>query len=130
MGGNVDSNKSNNNVTSYTTPPHTCAAATAILDTGTTGHFLLDTTPCANKQTTQQPVQVQLPNGQTIASTHTAQLNIPNLPETATTAHIFPGLENNSLLSVGILCDHGCTATFDATGVTVNKEGTQVLQGQ
>jgi hypothetical protein len=38
-------------------------------------------------------------------STYTATLDIPQLSKSAKAAHIFPAMENNSLLSVGQLCD-------------------------
>ena len=45
-------------------------------------------------------------------STHTCNLNIPDLPATATQAHVFDELASGSLLSIGQLCDAGCTAYF------------------
>jgi hypothetical protein len=48
-----------------------------------------------------------MPNGQTMKSTHTSTLDIPQLSKSAKSAHIFPAMENNSLLSVGKLCDAG-----------------------
>jgi hypothetical protein len=44
------------------------------------------------------PVYVQLPNGQHIASTHTALLPLPMLPNLAQQGQIFPDLESNALL--------------------------------
>jgi hypothetical protein len=40
-------------------------------------------------------------------SMHTAYLDIPELSKAASVAHIFSAMENNSLLSVGQLCDEG-----------------------
>ena len=61
-------------------------------------------------------------------TTKTVQLKLPQLPETAKTAHRLPGLTNN-LLSVAVLCDAGCTVTFSADDVIVNKERAKVLEG-
>jgi hypothetical protein len=52
-------------------------------------------------------------------STHTAVLDIPELSKGATTAHIFPAMENNSLLSVGQLCDEGYSVLFNINEVTI-----------
>jgi hypothetical protein len=46
---------------------------------------------------------VRLPNGATMESSHTAQLNIPQLNAAASLAHVFPGMANHYLLSVGQL---------------------------
>jgi hypothetical protein len=45
-------------------------------------------------------------------STHTATLDIPQLSKSEKAAHIFPDMENNSLLSVGQLCDEGYFVLF------------------
>jgi hypothetical protein len=74
-------------------------------------------------------IQVALPNGHTMRSTHTAILPIANLPVKARQAHIFPALATGSLLSVGQLCDQGCKATFTATTMNVTLQGNTVLKG-
>jgi hypothetical protein len=45
-------------------------------------------------------------------STHTATLDIPQLSKVAKAAHVFPEMENNSLLSMGQLCDEGYFVLF------------------
>jgi hypothetical protein len=40
-------------------------------------------------------------------STHTASMDIPELSEAASVAHIFAAMANNSLLYVGKLCNEG-----------------------
>jgi hypothetical protein len=72
---------------------------------------------------------VVLPDGCTITSSHITELNIPSLPPAARTAHIFPGLSNGSLISIGQLCDHGCTATFTSDTVRIELNNTVVLRG-
>ena len=44
-------------------------------------------------------------------------------------AHIFPDFPGASLVSVGTLCDEGCTAHFDATSIIVLLRGRVVLSG-
>jgi hypothetical protein len=54
--------------------------------------------------------------------THTATLDIPQLSKSAKTAHIFPAMENNSLLSVGQLCDEGYIVLFSIDEVRILNE--------
>jgi hypothetical protein len=57
---------------------------------------------------------VRLPNGATMESSHTAELDIPELNSAASKAHVFPGMAHHSLLSVGQLCDEGCNVNLFA----------------
>jgi hypothetical protein len=54
-----------------------------------------------NKVKSQTPLTVRLPNGANMESSHTAELNIPELNAAASIAHVFPVMFNHSLLSVG-----------------------------
>jgi hypothetical protein len=63
-------------------------------------------------------------------SYHTAELDIPELNAAASKAHVFPGMANHSLLSVGQLCDEGYIVTFKQASVTVCKsQKSQILNG-
>jgi hypothetical protein len=55
---------------------------------------------------------VRLPNRATMEFSHTAELDISKLNAAASKAHIFPGMDNHSLLLVGQLCDEGYIVTF------------------
>jgi hypothetical protein len=94
------------------TPPLLKQHETAIVDSGCTGHFLLVNAPCLNKVKSRTPLTVRLPNGETMESYHTAELDIPELNAAASKAHIFPGMAKHSLLSVGQLCKEGYIVTF------------------
>jgi hypothetical protein len=74
-------------------------------------------------------LDVLLPSGATITSTHQATLDLPSLPLAARTCHLFPDLTSGSLISIGQLCNYGCTANFTATTVTLQHDGQTVLQG-
>jgi hypothetical protein len=78
---------------------------------------------------TATPLAVRMPNDDTIASTHTATLNMPSLPHAAIQAHILPGLAQHSLLYVGQMCESGCSVTFTATEVTVTNGESTILTG-
>jgi hypothetical protein len=102
----------------------------AIVDSGCTGHFLLVNAPCLNKVKTRTPLTVRLPNGAIMESSHTAELNIPELNAAASKSHIFHGMSNHSLLSVGQLCDEGYIVTIKQSSVTIcHSDNSQILSG-
>ena len=74
----------------------------AVADTGTTEHYLDLDSPCDNKKQAIHTLPIQIPNGEIIASTHTALLSCQDLQIQARQAHLFPGL-NKALLSIGKL---------------------------
>jgi hypothetical protein len=102
---------------------------TAILDSGCTSIFLSSTVPCSDKQAAHVPLNVNMPNGTTIQSSHTCNLLLTNLPPYARQAHILQELVHNSLISVGQLWDNGCSVTFTQDQVTVSKNGKCVMYG-
>ena len=65
----------------------------AILDTGTTGHFGLLTTPCTNVIKTQNSISVNTLNGSIVQSTQTLLLNLNNVSKSARAIHLFPDLK-------------------------------------
>jgi hypothetical protein len=63
-------------------------------------------------------------------SSHTAELDIPELNAAASKAHVFPGMVSHSLLSVGKLCDEGYIVTFKQASVTIcDSEKDPILSG-
>ena len=65
----------------------------AVADSGTTGHYIMPTTPCTNKETATQTIPIKMPNGEIITSSHISLLPQHNLPYKARKTHIFPGLQ-------------------------------------
>jgi hypothetical protein len=55
---------------------------------------------------------------------------MPSFPQAARLAHILPGLDQHSLLSVGQMCDSGCSVTFTASNVTVTNGHSTILTGE
>jgi hypothetical protein len=102
---------------------------TAILDSGCTSNFLSAAAPCSDKQAEHVPINVNMPNGTTIQSCYTCNLLLTDLPPQSRQAHILPGLVHNSLISVGQLCDNGCSVTFTQDQVTVSKNKKIVMYG-
>ena len=80
----------------------------AILDSGASSHFLFSTAPISNKIVADRPLGVKFPNGDTLRSSHVAELDLPLLPAAGRQAHIVPGLASHSLVSVVKLCNAGC----------------------
>jgi hypothetical protein len=103
---------------------------TAILYYGCKGHFLLVNMSCLNKVKSQNPLTVRLLNGATMESTHIESLDIPELNKAASITHIFPGMVNHYLLSVGQICNEGYSITFRIDLVTIyNSQNVQILKG-
>ena len=74
---------------------------------------------------------VTLPNLSTIQASAKGHIPLhPLLSKQATKAHIFKGLTNTSLISVGQLCDDECTAIFDKTTMRIVKEGMTIIEGK
>jgi hypothetical protein len=98
------------------------------VDSGCTGHFLLVNAICLNKVKSRTPLTVRLPNGATMESYHTAELDIPELNAAASKAHVSPGMANHSLLSFGQLCDEVYIVTFKQAAVTIcDSRESQIL---
>jgi hypothetical protein len=102
---------------------------TAVFDSRCTSNFLSAAAPCSDKQASHVPLNVNMPNGTTIKSSHTCNLLLIDLPPQARQAHILPGLVYNSLISVGQSCDNGCRVTFTQDQVTVSKNEKCVMYG-
>jgi hypothetical protein len=102
---------------------------TAILDSGCTSNFLYAAALWIYKQAAHVPLNVNMPSGRTIQSSHTCNLLLTDLPHQARQAHILPGIVHNSLISVGQLCDSQCSVTFTHNQVTVSRKGKEVMYG-
>ena len=81
-----------------------------IADPDYSGHY--DGTKNFKSKPVLNEIIVLLPNGGHMTSTHIRSLNIPTLPPNACIQHMFPEMKTTGLVSIGQLCDHGCTATF------------------
>ena len=113
----------------HATPTYLAPEQHAISDTGATSHFMVQGAPVINIQVDTSPITITLPDGATLQSTYTCNLDIPWLPATVTAAHIVPGLAHSSLISTRRFCDAGYTVSYDADKCTVAKDGRTVLVG-
>ena len=83
-----------------------------------------------NKVATQNSIIVTQANGDTMQSTHIANMNLPTLSSEAKIGHVIPNLSSASLLSIGQLCDDNCLALFTKEKVFIFKQNTLLLKGQ
>ena len=97
---------------------------TGIADTGATGNVLQPTAPHNKYMTGSPPIVVSIPNDEAMRSTQECQLQLDQLPAQECTGHILPGLARHSLISIGHLCDDGCTTEFTANTANIKKMGT------
>jgi hypothetical protein len=102
---------------------------TEILDSGCTINFLSAEAPCSDKQEAHIPLNVNMPSGTTVQSPHACNLLLTGMPHQARQDHIVPGPVHNSLVSVGQLCDNGCSVTFTQDQVTVTRDKKCVMYG-
>ena len=66
-------------------------------------------------------------NGDTVVNTHTCRLPLGSLPTAACEAHVTPNI--TPLLSIGQLCDEGCTAVFPAQSILIFKDKSTLMKG-
>ena len=99
-------------------------------DSGATNHYVAPSSKSTLKNVVQNnEINVTLPDNSNIQSTHTGNINIPKLSNTATTAHILPALKDTSLISLGQLADDGCQILLDKATLHVFKNFELILQG-
>ena len=104
--------------------PSTDPAFTLIADAGTTGNFAAaSSTICTKVKPVTKGVSVLLPNTSYIQSTHIGELSLPHLPLAAQKVHLFPKM-GRALLVIPVLCDHGCQAIFEASGLVIKSKST------
>ena len=104
---------------------------TAKADSGATCHFLMSSHAnlLGNVKTLENGQIATLPDKSTIQASHQGSLPFNNLSPKATTALVYPGLTNESLLSIGQFCDDGCFAVFTKMHVYIVKNDKIILQG-
>ena len=73
---------------------------------------------------------VRLPDKSIIQLTLSGHLTLTKLPSAATQAHVYQNIKIASLLSIGKLCDSGCSALFTKIKFTIfNSDNNHVLNG-
>ena len=101
----------------------------AILYSGATSHYIINTAPVCKEIPDVSPITVTLPDGTRASSTHECKLALPQLPAAARFGHILPSLASHSLLSVVKLCNAGCHVSFENITCKVRFRGRLLLSG-
>jgi hypothetical protein len=100
----------------------------AVADTGATSVLVMKNTPMKNICPTTNPLNINLPDGTIVKSTHICNLEIPGVPHVLE-GHIVPELTVASLVGIRILCKLGCTVLFTDTACYVRYQGNGILTG-
>ena len=100
----------------------------AVADTEATTKMVMKSTPMKNISPTTNPLNINLPDGMIVKSTHICNLEIPGLPHVLE-GHIVPKLTVASLVAIRILCKLGCTVLFTDTACYVRYQGKVILTG-
>ena len=120
----------NNNLCHFciSSPDNTVACA----DSGCTSHFLRNDAPCDNKIPTTNGIRVGIPDGTSMRSSHTANLNLDHIPlvfpPAALRATVFPALKQQSLLSLGQFCDNGFITILTKTNAYLIKHDNSIIK--
>ena len=95
----------------------------AILDSGSSGHFLTNGSPQTNIQRQHLPLRIKQPDGNTLVSNNKCELKIyPQLSKEARKAYTFNDI-TFPLISVAKLCDSDCMVIFVKQRAYIIKEG-------
>ena len=100
-----------------------------MLDSCTKDHFLSIRANLYNIRPTQNQVNMTIPDGATLKSSHECDINWPALPKEAQTGHILPGLANQLLISAVELYNAGCIVIFQELCCIVLYKNKIILYG-
>ena len=81
-----------------------------------------------NVRIAPNPLNINLPDGKMVHSTHICDVEIPGLPHVLE-GHIVPALNGASLIGIRILCKVGCRVVFTDTACYVKYNGKIILWG-
>ena len=108
-----------NNYCNKTLTPNCTPITIGIADSGCSDHYAATNADVKNIRPAQKKIKVMLPNGENIESSHTAQLNISNIPAPAQVCHLFPAMKDKILISLGKLCDNDMEIKLTKTNTYV-----------
>ena len=80
----------------------------AVTDSGATGNFVLPGTNVSDRNISEKPLTISLPDDTQLKSTHTCEIDVPWIPKESIRAHIVPGVAHTSLLWIKVLTDAVC----------------------
>ena len=96
---------------------------TAIAESGANIYLAKQATPTMAPVVFVNDMKARLPYGITMESTHIATLQLPSLSNQARHIHVVPKMQTAPLISLGVLCDYGCTVTLDKQEISIQNNG-------
>ena len=112
------------------TPPNpTSTNMLTIADSGLNKHLKRQATHSLAPVNMNNEMKERLPYGSTMEFTHIATLQIPGLSKLARQIQIFPKIQTASLISLGVLCDYGCTITLDKQVMSIQNNEELITRG-
>ena len=112
----------------YTPPNPTSTNMLEISDSGANIHLSRQATPTMFPVIMDNKMKERLPDGSTMESTHIATLQIPGLSRLARQINISPKTHTAPLISLGVLCDYGCTITLDKQVMSIYKNEEEIIK--
>jgi hypothetical protein len=100
----------------------------AVADTSATLVMAMRGTPMTNICPATNPLNINLPDGKVVNSTHVCNLKVPGLPYVLK-GRIVPNLTVASLIGIRILCKVGCIVVFTDAACYVMYNGEVILTG-
>ena len=85
----------------------------AISNSSANIHPAKQATPTMSPVIVENYMKARLPDGITIEYSHISTLQLPGLINQARYIHILPKMYTVPLISLGVLCDYGCTLTLE-----------------
>ena len=110
------------------TPP--CNVINTYADSGASNTYFRLQDVLKHKIVTKNSIAVTQADGNTMHSTHIANMNLPTLSSAAKVGHVIPNLSSASLLSIGQLCDDDCLALFNKEKVFIFQQNKLILKGK
>ena len=74
-------------------------------------------------------ITVRLPDDIKMESSHIARLHLPGLSKQSKQIHILPKMKIDPLISLGFLCDYGCTILLEKKDISAQKNGQEIIKG-
>jgi hypothetical protein len=93
----------------------------AVANTGATSAFIMDSIPTKNKRLAVHSIQINLPDGRRVTSSHIQDITIPGLPITLT-GHIILDMTMASLLGIWVYVRQ------DASGYLMTKRVAYIIK--
>ena len=101
----------------------------AITDSGANIHLAKQATPTMPPAIMENYMKARLPDGSNMEATHVATLQLPGISKQSWQIHISSKIQTAPLISLGVLCDYGCTITLDKQEMSIHNNGEKIIKG-